>query len=156
MKNHTEILSDGINFASRIHRSQKDKQGAAYILHPLHIMDRVLKTTGDLLVATVAVCHDSIEDSLDQEKAWSDFRSQVTDREDVIHSLKLLTHDHSQSYEDYIDSISTDTWATQVKLADITHNSDISRLKGVTDRDIARMAKYHRSYMRLKTGSWSK
>jgi len=39
--------------------------------------------------------------------------------------------------------------AMKVKLADLTHNSDIRRLKGVTEKDIARMAKYHAFYLEI-------
>jgi hypothetical protein len=38
----------------------------------------------------------------------------------------------------------------KVKMADLRHNTDIRRLKGVTEKDITRMAKYHTFYMELK------
>lgn len=38
----------------------------------------------------------------------------------------------------------------RVKMADLRHNTDIRRLKGVTEKDIARMAKYHQFYMEIK------
>jgi hypothetical protein len=37
-----------------------------------------------------------------------------------------------------------------VKMADLRHNSDIRRLKGVTQKDITRIAKYHEFYLELK------
>jgi hypothetical protein len=40
--------------------------------------------------------------------------------------------------------------AIRVKLADLRHNSDIRRLKGVTEKDIKRIAKYHSMYLELK------
>jgi hypothetical protein len=39
--------------------------------------------------------------------------------------------------------------AVKVKMADLRHNSDIRRLKGVTDKDVARIAKYHKFYLEL-------
>jgi hypothetical protein len=38
----------------------------------------------------------------------------------------------------------------RVKLADLRHNSDIRRLKGVTDKDIERMAKYSKFYVEIQ------
>ena len=38
----------------------------------------------------------------------------------------------------------------RVKLCDLRHNTDVRRLKGVTDKDIARMAKYHLFYMQIQ------
>ena len=69
----------------------------------------------------------------------------------VINALKLLTHDKSVPYDDYIDSISLNRDATIVKLADLTHNSDIRRLKGLRQKDFERLEKYHRSYVFLKS-----
>jgi len=40
--------------------------------------------------------------------------------------------------------------AIKVKMADLRHNSDIRRLKGVTEKDIARVAKYHQFYLELQ------
>ena len=37
-----------------------------------------------------------------------------------------------------------------VKMADLRHNSDIRRLKGVTEKDIQRMVKYMNFYQELK------
>ena len=37
----------------------------------------------------------------------------------------------------------------KVKLADLRHNTDVRRLKGVSEKDIARMEKYHRFYMEI-------
>jgi phage FluMu protein gp41 len=38
-----------------------------------------------------------------------------------------------------------------VKLADLRHNSDLRRLKGITEKDLARLAKYAKSYNDLKS-----
>ena len=40
--------------------------------------------------------------------------------------------------------------AIKVKMADLRHNSDITRLKGIRDKDIERMVKYQKFYLELK------
>ena len=40
--------------------------------------------------------------------------------------------------------------AIRVKMQDLRHNSDIRRLKGITEKDIKRIEKYHAFYMELK------
>jgi hypothetical protein len=37
-----------------------------------------------------------------------------------------------------------------VKSADLRHNTDIRRLKGVTEKDIERVAKYHKFYLEIQ------
>lgn len=41
--------------------------------------------------------------------------------------------------------------AMRVKMADLRHSTDIRRLKGVTEKDIARIAKYQTFYLEIKS-----
>ena len=70
--------------------------------------------------------------------------------DEIVDTLLLLTHRDSESYEDYITKISESELATRVKIADLTHNSDLSRLKTVTEKDIKRCEKYRKSMEFLK------
>jgi len=38
----------------------------------------------------------------------------------------------------------------RVKMADLRHNTDIRRLKGVTQKDLDRLEKYNRFFMELQ------
>lgn len=60
----------------------------------------------------------------------------------VIEVLRLLTHEEGVPYMDYVRKIASDPVAKQVKLADLAHNSDLTRLDVVDDKALARVEKY--------------
>ena len=62
--------------------------------------------------------------------------------ERVIGVLRLLTHDKAVPYMDYVRALKADPAARAVKLADLRHNSDLTRLERVTEEDLARAEKY--------------
>ena len=137
-----EQLSMAIKISSNAHENQFDKSGKAYILHPLHLMQQLLFDTE---LATIAVLHDVIEDSL---YTISMFK-QIGFSERVINAVSLLTHKSEDSYDDYIDKICQNYDALRVKRKDIQHNSDVTRLKGIRDKDHDRIKKYHRAFLKL-------
>jgi len=137
-------LARAIRIASQAHELQTDFGGNAYILHPIRLM---MKVGPDEEVMTMAVLHDTVEDS----KEWTIERLREEGfSERVLAALTLLTHRPEDSYEEYIKKIATNRDAIIVKMADLTDNSDITRLKGIKDKDIARMQKYHKAYTYLK------
>lgn len=139
------MLASAIGFAAIVHAAQRDKGGKAYILHPLRVMFRV--GTDDEELAAIAVLHDSIEDSDHTVESLLDkgFSSRI------IAALDLLTHKDGQSYDEYIRLIATNHDALRVKLADLEENTCVTRLKGITEKDFARMQKYHKAYTYLKS-----
>ena len=137
-----EQLNEAIRIAVVAHNGQLDKGGKPYILHPLHLMNQLMFDTE---LATIAVLHDVVEDSdITLEHLYS---SGFSDR--ICQALKCLTHRPEQSYEEYIQIISRNYDAIRVKRKDLEHNSDITRLKGVTDKDLKRMQKYHKAFVFL-------
>jgi len=135
-------LAKAISIAAQAHEGQVDKSGKAYILHPLHLMNQLMY---DEELAIIAVLHDVVEDSdweLDDmiEEGFS-FR--------VTEALDLLTHCSQDSYEEYIDLICDNQDAITVKRKDLEHNSCITRLKGVRPKDLARIEKYHKAFLKL-------
>ena len=136
-------LSLAIKIASTVHMNQLDKGGKPYILHPLHLMNQLLF---DTQLATIAVLHDVIEDS---NYRIIDLKTRgFSDR--VRNAVNLLTHSSNQDYlKDYIPSICTNIDAIRVKRKDLEHNSDITRLKGVTAKDLKRIEKYHKAFLML-------
>lgn len=140
--NNQKQLSQAIAIAANAHVKQLDKGGKAYILHPLHLMSQLLFDTE---LATIAVLHDVIEDS---DITLSDLiEAGYSDR--VTSALDLLTHKEGDSYQEYIELISTNYDSIRVKRKDLEHNSDITRLKGVRDKDLNRMKKYHDAFIFL-------
>ena len=88
----------------------------------------------------VALLHDVVEDtSVSFEMLESDFSSNIID------ALKLLTHDEDIPYMDYIKNIKSNDIARKVKLADLRHNSDKTRLPKITDEDLKRYEKYKKA-----------
>jgi hypothetical protein len=143
MMNKEQQLEKAISIAVEAHSGQYDKGGKPYILHPLHLMNQLMF---DMQLATIAVLHDAVEDSdLTVDILWD---QGFSDR--VCNALALLTHKPEQDYlTDYIYGICENYDAIRVKRKDLEHNSDITRLKGVSMKDLERMCKYHTAFVTL-------
>jgi len=138
------ILAKAIQFAADKHSNQTDKGGNAYILHPLRMMMR-LRTTDEELMA-IAVLHDTVEDcgvSFDDLREFG-----MTER--VIAGVKALTKQAGETYEQFIDRLEGNRDALMVKREDLRDNSDLTRLKGVTEKDVTRMQKYMKAFKRVE------
>ncbi len=138
-----EALAKAISIATAAHEGQFDKGGKPYILHPLHIMNELMF---DTQLAIIAVLHDVVEDS-----SYS-FDELVIDgfSDRVLAALILLSHDENEDYlQDYIPKVCTNYDAIRVKRKDLEHNSDITRLKEINDKDIIRLKKYHSAFTML-------
>lgn len=138
-----ELLGKVLVLATNAHAGQFDRGGRPYILHPLKVM-HYLKTDDEELQC-IALLHDAIEDT---KTTWQDLKDiGCTNR--VLDAVSVLTKMPGQSYEEYKQEVFTNEDAMRVKLCDLRHNTDIRRLKGVTEKDIARMAKYNQFYMEI-------
>jgi guanosine-3',5'-bis(diphosphate) 3'-pyrophosphohydrolase len=143
------VISEAIAFATKTHHGQFDKAGHPYILHPLKVM-YLLKSDDEELMA-IAVLHDVVEDCFadDHEAGFAALKAiGMTKR--VIDAVRLLTKRKGQDYDEYIAGILTNKDAIRGKMADLRHNMDLRRLKGVTDKDMKRIEKYTRTYHKLK------
>jgi (p)ppGpp synthase/HD superfamily hydrolase len=104
-----------------------------------------LKTDDEELMC-IALGHDVIEDT---SVTYKDLRDAgISER--VIAGIAALTKQPGQTYDEYKERVFANEDAMQVKMADLRHNTDIRRLKGVTEKDLARMAKYQMFYLELK------
>ena len=137
-----KMLGEAIHIATVAHHGQYDKSGKPYILHPLHLMHQLMF---DLELAQIAVLHDTIEDSRFITASYLQAKGFTTR---VIEGVTLLTH-KEEPYDVYIEGMCNNYDCIRVKRKDLGHNSDITRLKGITEKDLARMAKYHRAFTRL-------
>lgn len=138
-----EMLAQMLHIATSAHHGQFDKGGNPYILHPLKVM-HYLKSTDEELMC-MALGHDIIEDT---SVTYKDLRDACIS-ERVITGIRALTKQPGQTYEEYKEGVFANKDAMLVKLADLRHNTDIRRLKGVSEKDIARMAKYQKFYMEI-------
>lgn len=136
--NKEQQLTNAIVFATNKHNGQYDKAGMPYILHPLAVMNMVATIDEKI----VAVLHDVLEDT---DATKEDLLLIGIDRE-LINDILVLSH-NGINYEKYIENIKAceSQVAINVKLADLTHNSDLKRLKEVTPKDIARLEKYKKA-----------
>lgn len=138
-------LGKAIAIASKAFESKTDKGGTPYILHCLHVMDKVKGLGEEAMIS--AVLHDLVEDTdwtLDDLLAEG-FSHTVTA------VIGLLTHRKGVEYMAYVEELSISPVARAIKMADLRHNSDINRMKGLTEKDFERLQKYHRAYAFLKS-----
>lgn len=134
---NTEKTQLALAIAMRAHRGQRDKAGEDYIKHPLYIAEQM----DDEDSTVVALLHDVVEDSdiTFDELCAHGFSVRVID------ALKLLTHDDGEDYFSYIARVRENPLAAKVKLADLRHNSDWTRLPDISENDRTRLEKYRRS-----------
>lgn len=137
------MLGNMIELAAIAHRGQFDKSGRPYILHPLKVM-HYLKTDDEELQC-IAVGHDLLEDT---DVTIGGLRN-YHQSERVIEGIIALTKVKGEDFERYKIRVKANPDAVLVKMQDLRHNSDIRRLKGVTDKDIERMVRYHKFYLEL-------
>lgn len=151
-----EMLSKAILIATQAHYGQFDRGGNPYISHALTVLHKVGKTSEE--VQCIAVMHDVIEDCsgkqiyMDGNLVTVSFTmlAEMGMSERVIVGIRALTKMPGQTYEEYKVAVLTNEDAMLVKLEDLRHNSDIRRLKGVSDKDIERMVKYQKFYLEIQ------
>ena len=133
---YTEATRKAIKIAFDVHMGQVDKAGIPYILHPIHLAEQMEKEEECI----VALLHDTVEDTdVTFEQIEKEFSKTVID------ALKLLTHEKTVEYMEYVKKIKDNPIARSVKLADLHHNSDITRLLEVTSKDLERIEKYKKA-----------
>ena len=139
-----EMLAKMLVIATNAHAGQFDKGGLPYILHPLKVM-HYLKSDDEELQC-MALGHDVIEDTKVTYKYLRD--EGMSER--VIAGIRGMTKVPGQTYEEYKEGVFANIDSMKAKKADLRHNSDIRRLKGVTDKDVARIAKYMKFYSEIE------
>ena len=92
----------------------------------------------DEISTVCALLHDVIEDT----DITVEMLDQMGFPQEVLTVLELLTHDEAVPYMDYVKNISLNPIAKKVKIADLLHNSDVSRLDFVDEYAVKRNQKY--------------
>lgn len=131
---YTENTKKALKLCFEAHKEQEDKSGMPYVFHPFHLAEQM----GDENTTVVALLHDVVEDT---DNTLDDLR-ELGFGENVLEALKLLTHDDGVDYMEYVQAIKGNPIAKEVKLADLRHNSDISRLDTVDEKALTRREKY--------------
>lgn len=134
---YTDLTERAMRLAYRAHNGQVDKAGVPYIFHPIHLAEQM---TTEACVC-VALLHDVVEDSdVTIEDIAALFPAEVTE------AVRLLTHDENVPYLDYVRALRANPLARTVKLADLAHNSDESRLRDAVAHEPASVAKRRAKY----------
>ena len=134
---YTDLTRKAMLIAYKAHAGDLDHSGVPYILHPVHLAEQM--TTEDTCV--VALLHDVMEDTFVTEETLR--KAGFT--EPQLTALKLMTHRDGVPYMEYVEKIRENPIARAVKLADLRHNSDLTRLDEVRKKDLDRVEKYRRA-----------
>jgi hypothetical protein len=131
---HMSTLERAIAIAAAAHSGQKDKAGQPYILHPLRVMLALQKEEERI----VAVLHDVVEDT----KITPDILPSEGFSEAILSAIDSVTKRVGEDYEAFVLRAAANPIGREVKLADLTDNSDLSRISNPTQADYDRVAKY--------------
>ncbi len=134
---YTTMTKIALKLCFETHKDQLDKSGMPYVFHPFHLAEQMT----DEETTIVALLHDVVEDS---DRTIDDLR-EMGFGENVLEAITLMTHDPEVPYMDYVANLKTNRIAKAVKLADLRHNSDMSRLDSVTPYDMIRAEKYKKA-----------
>ncbi len=131
---YTANTKKALTLCFNAHKEQLDKSGLPYVFHPFHLAEQM----NDETTTIVALLHDVIEDT---DYTLDDLLNMGFSKQ-VIDAIAVMTHDENIAYMDYIQIIKTNSIATAVKLADLKHNSDLTRYNIVDERALERTKKY--------------
>lgn len=118
---YTPMTMKAMKLAYSAHEGQLDCSGVPYVFHPYHLAEQM----DDEISCTVALLHDVIEDT---EITADDLKKEFPP--EVVEAVVLLTHEEHMDYMDYVRALRDHAVARKVKLADLKHNSDQSRVAG--------------------------
>ena len=139
---YTPQTKRALKLCFEAHRNQEDKSGMPYVFHPFHLAEQMT----DEATTITALLHDVVEDT---DYTLEDLRAMGFPPE-ALDAIELMTHDPAVPYLDYVAKIKTNPIARTVKLADLRHNSDLTRLDAVDDQALARAEKYRRAIQLLQ------
>lgn len=131
---YTPLTKKALKLSFKAHVDQRDRSDIPYVYHPFHLADQMRSEEA----ACVALLHDTVEDghfTLEELRAAG-----MT--EAVVEGVAALTHDPSIPYLEYVLRLRSNPLAREVKLADLRHNANLSRLNEVGPKDLQRRRKY--------------
>ena len=123
---YTTLTKKALKICFNAHKDQVDKTGMPYVFHPFHLAEQM--DTEDAVC--VALLHDTVEDT---DISFEDLINEGFN-DSIINALKLLTHNDDTPYLEYVTRIKENPLARKVKLADLRHNSDLTRIDLTVDK----------------------
>ena len=152
------IVQCAAELACELHKGQVDKAGVDYFTGHLTTVAKMGSTWKEQVVGYL---HDasedtphSVEEVLNLLDAKLGTPLSYTDRLELANALHLLNHHLAPDRETYIQRIKSNALATAVKMHDLTHNMDLTRIPNTTKKDNKCFKQYQResAYLRkIKT-----
>ncbi|MBE6939938.1 MAG: bifunctional (p)ppGpp synthetase/guanosine-3',5'-bis(diphosphate) 3'-pyrophosphohydrolase [Ruminococcaceae bacterium] len=139
---YTPETKKALKLCFEAHKEQTDKSGLPYVFHPFHLAEQM--QTEETTI--VALLHDLVEDT---EYTIEDLIHMGFDR-CITDAIALMTHADGVDYMDYVRAIRENPIARAVKLADLEHNSDLTRLDVVDEKALSRREKYQKAMALLE------
>lgn len=138
---YTQLTNKAMRTAYAAHHGQTDKGGQPYIFHPIHLAEQM----DDEVSTCAALLHDVAEDtSVTIEELEAEFPAEVTE------ALRLLTYEKGTDYYAYVRALKDNPVARKVKLADLAHNSDETRLAGCGSVSPEKLAAWREKYAKAR------
>lgn len=134
---YTGLTKKAIKLMFALHKEQTDKSGMPYVFHPFHLAEQMT----DEISCCAALLHDTIEDT----PCTGDMLRGEGFPEEIVEAVELLTHPEGEEYLHYVARIGQNPVARAVKLADLRHNSDLTRLNSIGEKDLQRVEKYRKA-----------
>ncbi len=134
---YTDLTKKALKLCFEAHKEQVDKSGIPYVFHPFHLAEQM----EDEATTVAALLHDVAEDT---DYTIDDLRS-MGFPDEICAALTLLTHDDGVPYLEYVRTVKDNPIARAVKLADLRHNSDLTRLDRVDEDALQRVDKYKKA-----------
>ncbi len=140
---YTNLTKKAMRLCFSAHKDQVDKSGLPYVFHPIHLAEQMT----DEETTVTALLHDVVEDTA---YTLDDLRD-MGFPETVLAAIALMTHDEGIPYLEYVARLKGNRIARTVKLADLRHNSDLTRLDVADENALARVEKYKKAIAILES-----
>ena len=138
---YTDLTRKALKLSFEAHKGQEDKSGVPYVYHPYEVASHMTDESS----VCVALLHDVVEDT---KTTIEDLQKQGFPQE-VCEAVKAMTHESGVPYIDYINGIKVNRIARKVKMADLKHNMDTTRMTNITDRYREKLKLYEQAYKML-------
>ena len=140
---YTPMTRKAMRIAYAAHHGQTEWDGVPYVFHPLHLAEQMPDET----TTAVALLHDVVEDtSLTLEMLRGEGFP-----ERVLEAVALLTHEKEVPYAQYVANLAPNPVARAVKLADLRHNLDPTRLEKVDASCLKYIERYRAALVYLQS-----
>lgn len=143
---YNRLLELAIKVAAEAHAGQVDKGGKPYINHPQAVAASLTNTEYKIVAYLHDVCEDTSITFDDLKDMGFTYR--------IVNSIRLLTKTDELTYEEYLRRLRMDSCARAVKMADLKHNMDITRIPDPSEKDYARIEKYKKSLAFLESSTY--